>query len=634
VEALEDRTLPAVSLAPLFVADVFVTEFGRSASPTEIVSNAKELLPGFTASDVANLILSTPSFQAAEVRQLYVKFAGFDPGDGGVSFWSDFLTQSGNTMDTVRVDFLSSDVYFNRVGGTNTAFVSALFGDVWSKPVDTGTLNQSVAALNNGASRRSIASAFVTDPRGYQAQIVADYNKVLDRDPDAGSLNFFTGYRMRGGTNETILAVLHGSSELLKHLEFFGSNTPLTDPNAAAAAFRNGFKSELQNQLLWQNIAQTAAATAQQDADMAAMKKGDADTQLTTAQMDFNDQASAQTAANAAKADWQATGSLASDANNQVMIASTNPNPSIPTEETPAIMQAISDAQKASAAANTSRDQAKKDKDDAQTAADNAFPKDGFPGFLMQLATDANNAAGDAAMVKQMADMAVTAASDDASKSEGDHDKDSENPDPLNANAKDLADDAMEAVMAAQMLNYPDGSQAALLIDAALAAAQGAEAAASLCASFASTAAADRDVVAADATAAAAAAYGTGAGVDAMHPLRGTVDFAVNDALQMLQSGIFDFGQLLGDLEVALMQKKAAVDADNAAQARLSTDSPTNVSSDKDQAHTQLTQTVTAQGQALSDINQAAAAFAAANMNEDHDGDDNSHKRPGGGHQG
>src|SRR5262249_40245302 len=159
VEALEDRTLPAVILAPLFVADVFVTEFGRSASATEIVSNAKELLPGFTAADVANLILSTPSFQAAEVRQLYVKFAGFDPGDGGVSFWLDFLTQPGNTMDTVRVDFLSSDVYFNRVGGTNTAFVSALFGDVWSKPVDTGILNQFVTSLNNGASRRSVATA-------------------------------------------------------------------------------------------------------------------------------------------------------------------------------------------------------------------------------------------------------------------------------------------------------------------------------------------------------------------------------------------------------------------------------------------------------------------------------------------
>jgi len=68
VEALEDRTLPAVSIPQLFVADVFVTEFARSATPAEIVSNANELLPGFTSGDVAGLILSTPSFQAVEVR--------------------------------------------------------------------------------------------------------------------------------------------------------------------------------------------------------------------------------------------------------------------------------------------------------------------------------------------------------------------------------------------------------------------------------------------------------------------------------------------------------------------------------------------------------------------------------------
>ncbi len=115
LEVLEDRTLPAVSIPQLFVADVYVTEFGRSASTSEIVGNANELLPGFTATDVASLILSSPSFQTAEIRQLYVKFAGFDPGSGGVSFWLDLLTQPGNTMDTVRVNFLSSDVYFNRV---------------------------------------------------------------------------------------------------------------------------------------------------------------------------------------------------------------------------------------------------------------------------------------------------------------------------------------------------------------------------------------------------------------------------------------------------------------------------------------------------------------------------------------
>src|SRR5205807_2679495 len=165
-----------------------------------------------------------------------------------------------------------------------------------------GLLNQFLNALNSGASRSSVATAFVTDPRGYQAQIVADYNKVLAHDPDAGSLNFFTGYRIQGATNEAILAQLHGSSELLKHLEFFQSKTSLTDPNIAALTFRSGLEAQIQ-------AAQTAMASAEptpttvqavKDAQAAEMAAAQSATQ---AQKDADD---AQMAANAAatSGDW------------------------------------------------------------------------------------------------------------------------------------------------------------------------------------------------------------------------------------------------------------------------------------------------------------------------------------------
>src|SRR5439155_12405618 len=183
------------SVSQLYVADVYNPEFGRSGGDSEIAIGAGELLPGFTGTDVANLVLSTSGFQAVEIRQLYLRFAGVNPGSDAISFWLDLLTQPGNTMDTVRADFLSSDIYYNRVGETNTAFVSALFGDVWSQPVNPAILNQFVTALNNGTPRTAVATAFVTDPRGYQAQIVADFDKVLDHDPDAANLNFFTGFR-------------------------------------------------------------------------------------------------------------------------------------------------------------------------------------------------------------------------------------------------------------------------------------------------------------------------------------------------------------------------------------------------------------------------------------------------------
>jgi len=107
----------------------------------------------------------------------------------------------------------------------------------------------------------------------------------------------------------------------------------------------------------------------------AAMDEMLASKQVTIAQMDFNDHDAAQTAADAAYADWQDAIKKATDANNQEMMAESNPV-SVPTEETPALMRAIMDAKMALDSANASRDQAKIDKDAAQDAADKAFSQD------------------------------------------------------------------------------------------------------------------------------------------------------------------------------------------------------------------------------------------------------------------
>src|SRR5262249_62404826 len=98
------------------------------------------------------------------------------------------------------------------------------------------------------------------------AQIIADYEKVLLRDPDASSINFFISFRQNGGTNEQILSQLHGSSELSKHLQFFQSQFNPTDADNGAATFRSRLRDQIGAQLKAQTTAQAAAAQAQQDA--------------------------------------------------------------------------------------------------------------------------------------------------------------------------------------------------------------------------------------------------------------------------------------------------------------------------------------------------------------------------------
>jgi hypothetical protein len=631
LEALEDRTAPAtgsvVSVPQLFVADVYFTELAQSAAAAKIAQYSGELLPGFTATDVANQILSTPDFQAVEIRQLYARFAGFDPGSGGVSFWLDLLTRPGNTMDTVRVDFLSSDIYFNRVGGTNTAFVSALFGDVWNKPIDPALLNQYVSALNNGATRNSVATAFVTDPKGYQAQIIADYDKVLDHDPSAANISFFISFRQNGGTNEQILAQLHGSSELLKHLQFFQSHTVLTDADIAAATFRANLRAQIGAQAQAQATAQAAAAQAQQDAANAATDESDAAMDIDRAKAAFNDPTTANAAASDAQSKANDASGQDSDAKSQVIIAQTALASAEPTPET---VQAVADAQTAETAAAASAAQAQKDAAAAKTAAQ-AAKSANLDDFLNGLVTSANGAAQDADSAKTSADHLVDGFA---------------GPPKVVGASKDAADalsDAQAAITAVNSANggnpYPDGSQAAQLIDAARSAAQGAQGFANATSGFAHDADTDRNTIGMKAQGAHDAANQTAtavtAALDAFHQLQ-NLNF-ITDFFQFFT--LLD--QFFTNFDLAVSENAMALQDASDAQGLLNNPQSDpnfvrNVQSDANKAVGQLGLTQQAQTQALNDIAAAKAANDAANQGgtgtgDDHNGDDNGGKRPGGG---
>jgi hypothetical protein len=307
MERLEDRTLPSVTWQQLFVADVYNTEFavnGKAVPPNAadtalMAQQTAALLPGISTRDVAATMLQSQSFQRDEIRNLYVTYAGFDdaavdPTEAGVNFWLSLLAQ-GSTMDSVREDFLSSDVFFNLKAGSNNAWVTALYLDVWGQQADPAGVLQWTNALNNGTSRNAVATAFVTDPRAYTLQINQDYCTVLNHFPDPASLNFFNHMRQQGGTNEQILADLHGSTELFGHIQFFlqpGSatlpaNAPpnpcpsppmLSSVTNAIDAQDVAFRSQLWAQIQQQMAAEQQALSDENQARIDAVGSAPADT--------------------------------------------------------------------------------------------------------------------------------------------------------------------------------------------------------------------------------------------------------------------------------------------------------------------------------------------------------------------
>jgi len=299
-------------------------------------------------------------------------------------------------------------------------------------------------------------------------------------------------------------------------------------------------------------------------------------------------------------------------------------------EPTPLTVQAVADAQAAEAAAGASAVQAQKDADAAKMAA-MAAKSQNLQDFLNSLVTTANGAADDA----------------DAAKTSADHLVDGFAGPPKVVGALQDAADAQAAAQAASDAvhnangghAYPDGSQAAQLIDAARSAVQAAQGFSSACAGFAQDADMDRNTIgmkAQDAhNAASMTATAVTAALDAFNQLQ-PLNFIIDpfDFFMTLDKFFTNFNTAVTENAVALQDASDAQGLLNNPHHDIAF--ARNVLSDSNKAAGQLGLALQAQTQATNDIAAAKAANDAANQGgtgtgTDHNGDDNDGKRPGGG---
>ena len=77
----------------------------------------------------------------------------------------------------------------------------------------------------------------INSPEAQADEVIADYQKILGRSPDAG-LSYWTSQLAAGASRVDVLAGFLGSTEFLSDLSAF-LPTAANDPNAAASAFLN-----------------------------------------------------------------------------------------------------------------------------------------------------------------------------------------------------------------------------------------------------------------------------------------------------------------------------------------------------------------------------------------------------------
>jgi hypothetical protein len=98
---------------------------------------------------------------------------------------------------------------------SNTAFVTAVYQDLFNRTPDPGGLTAWVNALNNGQSRSQVAQSLVNTNERHQNLVTSYYLTFLRRFPDSNGFAFWTNQLDRGLFNDQGVALA-----LLNSLEY------------------------------------------------------------------------------------------------------------------------------------------------------------------------------------------------------------------------------------------------------------------------------------------------------------------------------------------------------------------------------------------------------------------------------
>jgi hypothetical protein len=207
-EQLEDRVVPSAASDAL-AAKLYGDLLNRPATPGEA---ALVLQAGSDAILRQALALqNTTEWANQTTNQVYQASLNRIADQASLAFWSGLLrTQS---VEQVQAAILASPEFYQRSGGTNAGFVAGLYKVLLQRNPDAAGLSYYTQALDSGTSRETVALQFLTSTE-YRVLLVYDvYERFLGRAPEAAGLQNWVEYLADGGTRQGLVARVAASPE-------------------------------------------------------------------------------------------------------------------------------------------------------------------------------------------------------------------------------------------------------------------------------------------------------------------------------------------------------------------------------------------------------------------------------------
>jgi hypothetical protein len=120
---------------------------------------------------------------------------------------------AGGSQAELKAMLYGSPEYFQKVGGTNEAFLAVMFPDPTGQPLDATTQGFLNDRLTAGVSRTDLALELLRTLAASQAQVNQYFATYLGRQPGPAEMVVHAGYIQATGAPELDLALILASDE-------------------------------------------------------------------------------------------------------------------------------------------------------------------------------------------------------------------------------------------------------------------------------------------------------------------------------------------------------------------------------------------------------------------------------------
>jgi dienelactone hydrolase len=200
VEHVVDRTggcAQGAASDAAFVRAVYEDLLGQAPTAVERAAELRALGQGTRAAVLTRLTVSD-AWLGAIVTDLYTATLGRPPDVSGLAFWVETLRSGRYSVARVAASFLAADEYHARAGGTDEAWVAALYREVLGRPATAGDVEYWVAQAGlhgRGSAARNVYGSL----ESRRDRVTELYEHLLGRRPERDGLDYWADRVAREG---------------------------------------------------------------------------------------------------------------------------------------------------------------------------------------------------------------------------------------------------------------------------------------------------------------------------------------------------------------------------------------------------------------------------------------------------